>query len=273
MVCDRELEINADLQHTMKVMEACRERMWAEVRAGVPPTPGSATAAYNAARQHMWLLVDEQRAITAHIRECRLVSPVPASMCPRLHRRCRRGAGSRPACLCLVRRVQAVPTRALSACSPHPYTRQPVAADAKPDPSAARDGSAAARWARACPHLGLVAKLHWLCRPAPPRCTIQAAGSTPLAGILTLPSCNSSGLAAAAVPPAQPSAPACKPDTPTGGASRQRGLRGAGGSSSSEEAAAAGGAGGGAAGSEAAPLLAASAGQLAAGLRRRQGHG
>ncbi|PRW56203.1 hypothetical protein C2E21_5121 [Chlorella sorokiniana] len=76
---------------------------------------------------------------------------------------------------------------------------------------------------------------------------------------------------AAAAPSEQPSSTPRgeEPDTPPGDASGQRGQRIGGGSSSTEE----GGSGSAMEGSEAVPLLGASAGQLAPGLRRRQGHG
>lgn len=76
---------------------------------------------------------------------------------------------------------------------------------------------------------------------------------------------------ATAVPPLQPSVPAHgeEPLTPQGDASQQGALRRRGASSSREQAAAAGAL----EGSEAEPLLAASAGQAASKMRRRQGHG
>jgi len=60
-----------------------------------------------------------------------------------------------------------------------------------------------------------------------------------------------------------------EPVTPPGDAGGQSGLRIGGRSSSTEE----GAGGSGVEGSEAVPLLGSSAGQLAPGLRRRQGHG
>ncbi|PRW57975.1 collagen alpha-4(VI) chain-like [Chlorella sorokiniana] len=78
-------------------------------------------------------------------------------------------------------------------------------------------------------------------------------------------------LLAAAAPPEHPSASArgMEPDTRAVGASWQTDQRIVGGSSSAEE----GAGGSGVEGSEAVPLLTGSAGQLAPGLRRRQGRG
>ncbi len=50
-----------------RVMDAWRWRMRDELAAGVPPTPGTATAACTAASEHLHLVTLEMGAVTRHI--------------------------------------------------------------------------------------------------------------------------------------------------------------------------------------------------------------